>query len=62
MRIKKSLINIGKRLSIVHLILRNIPESIKWFDFGIDGLFIEDFLPQHRDKKFANVEKGSGLL
>ena len=32
-------------------------ESIKWFDFGIDGLFIEDFLSQHRVRNLRTLKK-----
>ena len=32
-------------------------ESIKWFDFGIDGLFIEDFLSQHRVRNLPIEER-----
>lgn len=32
-------------------------ESIKWFDFGIDGLFIEDFLSQHHVRNLRTLKK-----
>lgn len=32
-------------------------ESIKWFDFGIDGAFIENFLSQHNAKNLRTLKK-----